>query len=161
MILPTISDSINSLTSENMVTDLLDLNDNLEKHNLALTKTDVKEIIKSRNHTLKALGRVELDINVIKNIIKELGESPYINQDGFVEAIDDMYEAFHFVKNSTSDLISDDDILHALLFFYNELCKGSMELLMGKGLELIIEYFKQSDKTTSSEDDEDETKPER
>lgn len=160
MILPTISDSINSLISENMVTDLLDLNDNLEKHNLMLTKTDVKEIIKSRNRTLKALGRVELDISVTKNIIKELGESPYTNQDDFVETIDDMYEAFHFVKNSTSDLIGDDDILHALLFFYNELCKGSMELLIGKGLDLIIEYFKQSDKTTSSEDDEDETKPE-
>lgn len=162
MTLPAISDSINSLISANMTNELLSLNEKLEKHNLILTKTDVKEIIKSRNETLKAQGRVELDISAIKNIIKELGESPYINQDDFVESINDMFAAFHFVKNSTSDFISDDEVIHALLFYYNELCKGSMDLLMGKGIELIIEYFRQNNKLTelSVEGDIDENETE-
>ena len=75
MISPIILKCLNSnlqITQEN---EILDLNEKSQIYGLTLNKEDVKEIINSRDNTLKSYGRIELDIGITKMIIENLYKS--------------------------------------------------------------------------------------
>lgn len=147
---------VNVLLRKNRVQKLLDLNSGLKDHDLILTPKNVEEILVSRDRALKNQGRVELDTKVIREIIKRLSESSYITQNNFLSCINDVYETFHFIKNETSDFISDEDILAAVMVYFEKVCHGSVELLMGKGVEKIVENFKNQKGLAEIEKSEEE-----
>lgn len=139
--LPAFFNSLDSILHDNNTNELLSCNEDLKKKGLVLLPKDIDEIIKFRSTALKRQARIELNIDVTKLIIARLSESSYVNQENFIKTINDFYEIFHFIKNSTSDLISDEDVLNAVASYYENVCQGSMELLRGKGIEKIIENF--------------------
>lgn len=141
MFLPVSFDSLDTSLKISRIHELLQANEELKKHNLLLTPSDADEIITARSRALKNQGRIELDLSVTKELIKKLSKSSYINQSNYVTTVIEMYEVFHFIKNETSDLISDKDILDAIIVFYNNTCGGSTELLMGKVTEKILQNF--------------------
>ena len=155
MNLPEIFNSLSKLQESNSISEIYKLNDDLKTHNLALSAKDAKDIIKTRNNVLKAQGRIELNLDVMKSIIKELGKSSYVNQDNLVETISDMYEVFHYVKNSTSDFLCDEEILKTIMFFYNTVYGGSVELIKGKGIEKIIDNFRNNKDIDDIKEEED------
>ncbi|MDP4152974.1 MAG: DUF6323 family protein [Bacillota bacterium] len=138
------------------ITELTSLNIELREHGLSLTQGDAEDIVDLRDKTLKNLGRVELDMTVSKELIKKLSDSPYITQDTLVETVADAYDVFHFIKNLTSDQIPDEDIISAITVYFNEVCRGSAELLMGKGAECIIKNYKEKKKLDDIEPRRDE-----
>lgn len=150
------SDVYSLSLQKNQIQELLSLNSELKEHTLMLTPEDANEILASRSRTLKNQGRVELDTKVTQAIIKRLSESSYVTQNNFLSCIDDMYETFHFIKNATSDLISDKDILDAMMVYFEKFCHGSVELLMGKGVEKIVENYRNHKKLTEISHPEEE-----
>ena len=124
MISPIILKSLNSnlqITQEN---EILALNEKSNIYGLTLNKEDLKEIINSRDNTLKSYGRIELDIGITKMIIENLYKSQYTDKDDYVYAINDLHEVFYYLKNETLDQqtkevkntnITDDDMMAAVL----------------------------------------------
>ena len=114
MISQIILKSLNSnlqITQEN---EILDLNEKSQIYGLTLNKEDVKEIINSRDTTLKNYGRIELDIGITKMIIENLYKSQYTDKDDYVYAINDLHEVFYYLKNETLDQISDIEIIEII-----------------------------------------------
>jgi hypothetical protein len=142
MFFPVPFDLLDTSLKTTIIRELLEVNEELKKHDLYLKPSDANEIIKARGRTLRNQGRIELDFNVTKVLIKKLADSGYVNQDNYVSTVNEMFEIFHFIKNETSDFISDEDIINAIIVFYNNVCGGSTELLMGKGAEKILHNFK-------------------
>ncbi|WP_368490616.1 DUF6323 family protein [Clostridium sp. BJN0013] len=146
--------SLNNIEKSKDITELLKLNKHLKKQNLFLKEWDVKDIIETRNITLKAQGRLELNMNILKDIIRELAYSPYVNQHNLVENINDIYEIFHYIKNHTSDFLEDEEIFKAIMFLFNKVYNGSTELMKGKGIERIVNNFRSGRELTDMEDEE-------
>lgn len=73
MSLPDIYHSMSNLMAQDTIDRLLKTNEESKRYGLEITEKEAKEIIISRNNTLKSLGRIELDINVTeKNHAKSL-----------------------------------------------------------------------------------------
>ncbi len=122
--------------------ELLQCNNELNSHGLSLTNADVTDILTARKEVLESQGRIELDNRVLRGIIGRVAVSAYVSPDNLKTTINEMYEVFHYIKNATSDVTSDDDILDAMYIFYEKVCRGSTELLMGKGIEKILDNFR-------------------
>lgn len=148
--------SLDNVLKKSSMHELLAYNTELKKHGLVLTPVDAEEIIDARSRALKNQGRVELDTSVTKELVKRLSESAYINQENYVRTITELYETFHFIKNATSDFTSDQDIVDAIMVYFEKVCGGSAELLMGKGVEKITENFISQNVLTDIEKEEDE-----
>jgi hypothetical protein len=129
--------------------ELLKTNHGLKLHNVALTASDAAEILTARSCTLSNQGRIELNLSVTKALIKRLSESDYITQENFVDTVNDLYEVFHLIKNFTSDFVGDEEVLDAIMNFYNGACGGSAELLAGKGVEKILQNYEQKQKLSA------------
>ena len=139
MISPIILKSLNSnlqITQEN---EILDLNEKSQIYGLTLNKEDVKEIINSRDNTLKSYGRIELDIGITKMIIENLYKSQYTDKDDYVYAINDLHEVFYYLKNETLDQISDIEIIEIIDEVYNN-CSGRIDIVQEKCQEFAKSY---------------------
>lgn len=139
MISPIILKSLNSnlqITQEN---EILDLNEKSQVYGLTLNKEDVKEIINSRDNTLKSYGRIELDIGITKMIIENLYKSQYTDKDDYVYAINDLHEVFYYLKNETLDQISDIEIIEIIDEVYNN-CSGRIDIVQEKCEEFAKSY---------------------
>ena len=139
MISPIILKSLNSnlqITQEN---EILDLNKKSQVYGLTLNKEDVKEIINSRDNTLKNYGRIELDIGITKMIIENLYKSQYTDKDDYVYAINDLHEVFYYLKNETLDQISDIEIIEIIDEVYNN-CSGRIDIAQEKCEEFAKSY---------------------
>lgn len=139
MISPIILKSLNSnlqITQEN---EILDLNEKSQIYGLTLNKEDVKEIINSRDNTLKSYGRIELDIGITKMIIENLYKSQYTDKDDYVYAINDLHEVFYYLKNETLDQISDIEIIDIIDEVYNN-CSGRVDIVQEKCEEIAKSY---------------------
>lgn len=139
MISPIILNSLNSNLQITQEHEILELNKKSQIYGLALKQEDTKEIIKSRNNTLKSYGRIELDINVTKRIIENLYTSQYTDKDDYVESINDLQEIFYYLKNETLDQISDIEIIEIIDEFYNKF-SGRIEIVQEKSEEFAKQY---------------------
>lgn len=148
MNLPKIFDSLNQTARISSINEVFKLNYKLKKYNLCISKLDAIDIVETRDRTLSAHGRVELNMSIINSIVGQIAKSHYINQDNLVETINDMYEVFHYIKNLTSDLLPDEKVLKAIMYFFNEVYNGSIDLLKGKGVDKIIDNFKNNKELT-------------
>ncbi|WP_053240710.1 DUF6323 family protein [Clostridium sp. DMHC 10] len=78
--------------------ELLQTNEETEKYGLVLTLEDAKQIIKQRRKTLKGYGRIDLNFDVVKKIIKIFSSSTFINDENYVDIIIGLQETFLLFK---------------------------------------------------------------
>lgn len=143
MSLPAVLHSLDLIRKENRIHELLLCNEVLKKQGLVLSFSDAEEIMAVRGRVLKNQERIELDINVSKTLLYQMAQSSYVNPENYVATVNDMYGIFHYIKNATSDLVSDEEVIDAIVVYYNQVCGGSTEFLMGKGIEKILANYHQ------------------
>lgn len=139
MISPIILSSLNSNLKTIQKNEILKINSESEQYALSLSQEDVEEIIKARNYTLQSYGRIDLNINVTKQLIEILYKSQYTDKDDYVELINDLQEIFYYLKNETLDEISDIDLLEIIDEFYNE-CSGRIDNVQNNAEKFSQEY---------------------
>jgi hypothetical protein len=144
MLLPAVFKSMDIALKANRICELLAFNPVLKGHGLVLKPSDAESIMTARSDALSTHGRIELDISVTKTLITSIAASSYVNQDNYVEVINELYEAFHILKNGMSDLVGDEDIIHAIMVYFSDFCRGSTDYLMGKGVEKILQNYHQN-----------------
>ena len=137
--------STHALIERKLVDNLLEAAATAQKHGLVLTETMAKEIVASREQTLKDNDRVDFSSDTVTRLVKAFSESYYITQETFSETICEIIELFYFLKNEINDVISDDDMIREMLIVFNETCFGVMEIMQSKGVEKIVRKYRFGD----------------
>lgn len=119
--------------------EILNLNERSQEYGLILTPDDVDNIVKSRNHTLNSYGRIDLNMDVTKEIMEILYKSQFTDKDDYVEMINDLVEIFYFLKNETFDEISDKEIIEIIGEFYEE-TRGRIDNIQDKAEKFSKDY---------------------
>ncbi|MDI0267712.1 hypothetical protein GSQ54_11905 [Clostridioides difficile] len=119
--------------------ELLETNEESKEYGLTLSESDVKDIITSRNYTLKGYGRIELDIKTTKQLIENIYKSQFTNINDYLETINDMQEIFYYLKNETDDKICDDEIIELLDELYEKF-SGNLDNVRGEADEFAKKF---------------------
>lgn len=123
--------------------ELLQSNEETQKYGLVMTLEDAKQIIKQRNRTLKGYGRIDLNFDVVKKIIKVFSSSTFIDDKNYVDIITGLQETFYYLKNETEDQIGDDKLINIMKNLFENSCEGSLELLNSR-LEEFSRAFRKN-----------------
>jgi 5-methylthioribose kinase len=121
--------------------ELLNLSEKTKEYGLVLTPNDVKTLITSRNKVLHDHARVELGIDVLKELIEVFSASPYMDQDHYVETLNKLQEIFYYLRNETEDKVGDVKLIHQMMDYSDGPCGGSLELLRSKMEELAENWI--------------------
>jgi len=123
--------------------ELLEINEETKKYGLVLTLEDAKQIIKQRNRALKSYGRIDLNFDVVKKIIKVFSSSTFVDNENYVDIIAGLEETFYYLKNETEDEVGDDKLINIMKNLFENSCEGSLELLNSK-LEEFSRTFRKN-----------------
>lgn len=105
------------------------------QYGLSLSETQIAEIIEKRFEALEATGRVEFGRGITKMLIEAFCDSPFIDQENYVETILELTDSFYYFKNESGDRIPDDEMIAIMRRHFDTTCRGSMEYLSGTTLE--------------------------
>lgn len=101
-----------------------------EKYGLSLSEEQMELVIKNRFETLKQTGRIEFGAGVVEKLVYEFCDSPYIEQEEYVDVLMELQEMFYLFKKETMEQLTDDELIGAMGLVFAFSC-GSLELLGG------------------------------
>lgn len=127
--------SITALQKAGMTAELLECNEFTLEYGLRLSETQIKAIVEKRFEALKNTGRVEFGRGIMKKLIAEFCDSPYITQQNYEETITELQDSFYYFKNESMDRLSDDELIAYMKRYFDGVCQGSLEYLSGTSLE--------------------------
>lgn len=106
------------------------LNEKLGQHGLALSEADMLMLEEGRREALAAAGRVEIGPGVAGEIAAAFAESPYVSQGGFAELVEALQALFYRFREEDEE-VSDDELIDAMRFAFDDRAGGSFDLLEG------------------------------
>lgn len=109
--------------------DIARCNEVTERFGIKLTKQDASALLDARTRALARTGRAEFEGGVIEKLVIAFCDSPYLMQDGFTDAMEDIIDMFYELKNDTLDGIDDDDAIVLMKRYFENECAGSLEWL--------------------------------
>lgn len=115
--------------------ELRECNDLTIKYGLSLSEKQIYDLTERRFAALKDTGRIEFGQGVLKKIVTEFCDSPYIMQDIYVDTILELQDLFYYFKNESMDRISDDELIAIMKSYFDGICQGSLDYLSGSTLE--------------------------
>ena len=114
---------------------LMQINDVTRPYGLTLTHEDAMTILNARTQALRGSGRVEIGKGAVDHLIEKFCDSPYINEENYVESICRLTELFYYMKSDTLDRLTDDELLDQMKQFFDGCCEGSIDLLADRELD--------------------------
>ena len=117
---------------------ILALNEVSREYGLVLTAEDAKELSEIRERSLKDNERLEIGLGAMDGIIRRFSRSSFINQENYAYVIAEVTDLFYYIKTETDDRISDNELLDELYLRFEQRCRGSVDLLLGREGEILI-----------------------
>lgn len=117
-------------------------NDYTKKFGLSLTEEETMQILERRKTSLQSYGRIEIGGGMLKELIKEFCDSPYLNSQNYGQTIAELTELFYYFKNEALDKLSDEELLKIMHMYFDGPCGGSLELLGQSALEQMTRHVR-------------------
>lgn len=125
---------VNMLKSQ-AINELRECNDYTVRFGLFLEEKQILELVNKRFEALKETERIEFSQGILKKLIYEFCDSPYISNDNYEEILWELIDGFYYFKNESLDLLSDDELLSIMKKYFDTVCEGSLDYLMSTSLE--------------------------
>lgn len=114
---------------------LISCNEKTEQFGLVLTKEEARELVVSRNESLKSNQRVEFGEGILPKLIYTFCDSQYINQDSYMETLMELQDIFYLFKNEAEDNLTDEELMTFMKEQFESVCYGDADYLADTCLE--------------------------
>lgn len=119
------------LQQQNLMECLMETNHTSEAYGLILDKEDAELILQERSRALREQKRVEFGEGILPKLIYEFCDSPYLDQEHYVDILIRLQDIFYQYKNEMLDEITDDELLYFMKEQFDEVCFGDLDYLEG------------------------------
>ena len=124
-------------TNKLAVAEIIKCNEITSRFGLMLSPTEAQELVDTRSKALSSNGRIEFAGGIINKLIMRFCDSPFLSKYNYADTLNDLVETFYYFKNETLDELDDDELLLYMKDFFDQNCRGSMELLQNRELEIL------------------------
>lgn len=129
-----------NLQSQTSLQELLDCNKFSGQFGLTLKESEIQELAECRQKCLKDTGRIEFGGGILTKLIYAFCDSPFLDQEDYVETLTELQEAFYYFKGEAQERFSDDELIDFMAAVFNGRAQGSAEYLIGTSLEALCRY---------------------
>lgn len=131
--------------------ELRECNELTVRFGLSFSEQQIQSIIEKRFNALKDTGRIEFGKGILKMLITEFCDSPYITQENYEDTILELQDSFYYFKNESNDLISDEELISFMKHHFDGICQGSLEYLCDMTLEELCRNTRYGYKTDDTD----------
>jgi hypothetical protein len=127
---------------ENELVALLSCNEKTKEFGLVLTNEEARELVLSRNESLKNYQRIEFSSGILENLIFSFCDSSYINQNNYAETLMELQDIFYMFKNESDDKLTDDELITFMKEQFDSVCSGDTNYLADTCLERFAQAIR-------------------
>lgn len=138
--------------------ELLECNPVLQRHGLALTEQDARQLALAHRQAAAETGRMVFGQAITARLAVAFCDSPYIGTRDFAAQLAQLTEVFYHFKNETLERLTDEVLVDFMVRAFNGPCQGSLELLMGRELEALA-HLARGGEAAAEPDEGDEEEP--
>lgn len=138
-----------ALAQKLAVSEIIRCNQTTSRYGLVLKESDARELADTRSEALEKLGRIEFAGGAINKLILEFCDSPYLTQSTYAETLHELVQIFYYFKNETLDEVDDDDLITSMKRYFDETCRGSLDLLETRDLEILARKIRYGETDTN------------
>jgi hypothetical protein len=124
-----------SLLKQKTILDIVQCNNYTSRYGLQLTDEEVGLLAESRKEALDNSGRIEFGGGVLRKLVMEFADSPFIDQDNCMNTLIELQECFYYFKNEALEEMTDDELILLMKKHFDDDCQGSVEYLQSSILE--------------------------
>ena len=135
------------------VKELIACNGFTVRFGLYLSEEQAQSLMEKRMEALRETGRVEFGEGILKKLIFEFCDSPYIMQDNYVDTLLALQVVFYYFKIESLVQLSDDELIAFLKRLFDGDCEGSLEYLSSSSLEDLCRGVRYGQAWEEDEDD--------
>ncbi len=147
---------MNAINKNQEVSALRECNQFTKSFGLTLSDSDIQMLMEEKFRSLKNNGRVEFGEGILKKLVFEFCDSPYVLQDNYAETLQCLQEMFYYFKNESLDEYSDDELIGIMKEYFESECQGSVEYLQECKLEDICRKKRYQNVNYDWDDDREE-----
>ena len=156
--------SLENLSNYAVVEQVLKFNEKSSRYGLTLNTADVLQLIETRSRALMENGRIEIGSGTLTKIIDAFYDSSFIMQQDYLDTLNALLDIFYYIKNETLELLSDDELIELMRDYFENRCKGSLDLLKDRELDKLArnlrfgvqDYSNMEEKEVDEEDMDEE-----
>ena len=104
-------------------------NEDTARFGLSLSQEEALELAACRNESLRKWRRVEFGKGILETLIWTVCDSPYLEQDNYMEMLARLQDIFYEFKDSTADRVTDRELLNFMREQFDEVCFGDADYL--------------------------------
>ena len=112
---------------------------------LSLRPEQMARLEAERVTALRDTGLVEFGGGILKKLVYEFCDSPYISQKNYEESLAGLQELFYYFKKETGGRMSDDELVERMGRAFNRKAQGSIPYLAGMDMEEDEELGREGD----------------
>ncbi|MBE5967234.1 MAG: hypothetical protein E7255_09760 [Lachnospiraceae bacterium] len=127
---------------EKEIAALVSCNKETEQFGLVLSNEEAKDLVISRNESLKKYQRIEFGESILDKLIYYFCDSQYITQDIYAETLMELQDIFYLYKNESGDLLTDDELLTFMKEQFESVCTGDTDYLADTCLERFAQAIR-------------------
>ncbi len=113
-----------------------------EEFGLVLTKEEARELVISRNESLKKHKRVEFNTGILEKLIYNFCDSQYILQETYAGTLMELQDIFYLFKNEAEDKLTDDELITFMKEQFENICSGDTDYLADTCLERFAQAIR-------------------
>lgn len=132
---------------------LMLLNEKIMQYGIVLTKKQAELIASAEREHISETERIVFGEAASVGIVKKFARSCFADERDFAETAAELVGIFYTIKEETDDEISDSDLTEMMFDCFENLCVGSLELLSGKGVEMICDAVRSGRELPESAND--------
>ena len=118
---------------------LMLLNGKIMQYGIVLTQKQAELIASAEREHISETERIVFGEAASVGIVKKFVRSSFADESNFAETVSELVGIFYTIKEETDDEISDSELIEMMFDCFEDLCGGSLELLSGKGIEMICD----------------------
>jgi len=105
------------------------------RYGLSLSEQQIQNLAERHVTALRDTGRIEFGTGILKKLIIQFCDSPFLFQEEYEETLLELQDAFYYFKNESLDRIADDELLEFMKQVFNGKAQGSLEYLCNISIE--------------------------
>lgn len=126
--------SLQQRRDEEYIGALVSLNEDTAEYGLTLSVEEARDLIDTRQRSLRDNGRIETGLGAIVKLVKAFEGSEYLTPENYAETLNELLDIFYYMKTESRDGVSDTELLAVMRDQFDNKYHGSVELMQGREL---------------------------
>lgn len=107
---------------------------------VTLEPNQIAALQAGQRHILNQTDRVEFGNGILKELILQIYQSPYITPENYEETLFDLQDTFYQLKNTVHDRLSDKELLTAIVTVFNHYSHGAIKPICDLSEKELLDF---------------------